>query len=69
MLIISLATSVAVFAQGSGRMISGTVTDAQGSPLPGVNVVIQGTLKGTISNEMVRTRLRLLHRMSWNSAL
>lgn len=49
-LIISLATSVAVFAQGSGRMISGTVTDAQGSPLPGVNVVIQGTLKGTISN-------------------
>lgn len=50
MLIISLATSVAVFAQGSGRMISGTVTDAQGSPLPGVNVVIQGTLKGTISN-------------------
>lgn len=69
MLIISLATSVAVFAQGSDRMISGTVTDAQGSPLPGVNVVIQGTLKGTISNEMVRTRLRLLHRMSWNSAL
>lgn len=50
MLIISLATSVAVFAQGSDRMISGTVTDAQGSPLPGVNVVIQGTLKGTISN-------------------
>lgn len=49
-LIISLATSVAVFAQDSGRMIGGTVTDSQGLPLPGVNVVIQGTLKGTITN-------------------
>ncbi|MFV8839445.1 SusC/RagA family TonB-linked outer membrane protein [Salinimicrobium soli] len=34
------------FAQDVGRTISGTVTDANGMPLPGVNVLIKGTTTG-----------------------
>ncbi len=30
--------------------ISGTVTNAQGEPLPGVSVVVKGTVKGTVTN-------------------
>ncbi|MBK7709820.1 MAG: SusC/RagA family TonB-linked outer membrane protein [Bacteroidales bacterium] len=32
------------------QRISGTVTDKQGSPLPGVNVVVTGTAQGTITD-------------------
>ena len=32
------------------RGISGTVTDASGAPLPGVSVVIKGTMEGTITD-------------------
>ena len=31
-------------------VVSGTVTDNSGDPLPGVNVVVKGTLIGTVSN-------------------
>lgn len=30
--------------------VSGTITDGDGSPLPGVNIVIKGTVKGTITD-------------------
>jgi TonB-linked SusC/RagA family outer membrane protein len=40
-----------VFAQQpSGQIITGTVTDESGSPLPGVSVVIKGTPVGTVTN-------------------
>ena len=29
------------------KMISGTVTDFEGLPLPGVNILVEGTVKGT----------------------
>ncbi len=32
------------------RTIEGTVTDNQGSPLPGVTVVVKGTAQGTVTN-------------------
>lgn len=38
----------AVFAQS--REVSGRVTDAEGSPVPGANVVIKGTNQGTITD-------------------
>ncbi|AVR44159.1 hypothetical protein C7S20_02140 [Christiangramia fulva] len=37
------------FAQNQ-RTITGTVTDAEGLPLPGVNVIIKGTTQGTQTN-------------------
>lgn len=36
------------FAQS--RMLSGKVTDSQNTPLPGVNVVVKGTLNGTVTD-------------------
>lgn len=50
---------------GQGRKINGTVKDAQGEPLPGVNVTLVGTLTGTttdfdgkyeitVNNEIIR---------------
>jgi TonB-linked SusC/RagA family outer membrane protein len=39
-----------VMGQDSGRSISGTVTDSEGSPLPGVNIVVKGTTRGTVTN-------------------
>ena len=32
------------------RTVSGTVTDEQGLPLPGVTIVVQGTTQGTVTN-------------------
>ncbi len=37
-------------AQTQGKQLTGTVTDSSGSALPGVTVVIKGTIKGTITN-------------------
>lgn len=34
----------------TGKTISGTVTDPNGEPLPGVTVIVQGTSNGTISD-------------------
>ena len=42
---LSLLLSVLTFAQDGN--VTGTVTDAQGGPLPGVNVLIKGTTTGT----------------------
>lgn len=37
-------------AQSSGFTVQGTVTDDAGSPLPGVNILVKGTLTGTTSD-------------------
>lgn len=34
----------------TGKTISGTVTDPNGEPLPGVTVIVQGTNNGTITD-------------------
>jgi TonB-linked SusC/RagA family outer membrane protein len=34
----------------NGRTVSGRVTDTQGEPLPGVNIVVKGTTTGTITD-------------------
>ncbi len=36
--------------QMQSRIIKGTVIDATGAPLPGVNIIVKGTTVGTISN-------------------
>jgi TonB-linked SusC/RagA family outer membrane protein len=46
--ILALAFQVSLF--GQEKQIKGTVTDAQGNPLPGVNVVIKGTQNGTTTD-------------------
>jgi TonB-dependent starch-binding outer membrane protein SusC len=43
-----LLISFAGFSQT--KTVSGTITDVQGSPMPGVNVVIKGTTRGTTSD-------------------
>jgi iron complex outermembrane receptor protein len=47
-LILLMMGSVNVLAQGT--TISGSVKDAAGAPLPGVNIVVKGTVAGTISD-------------------
>ncbi|MDX1760594.1 MAG: SusC/RagA family TonB-linked outer membrane protein [Christiangramia sp.] len=44
-LMLFLLPSAALFAQQ--KKITGTVTDEQGMPLPGVNVIVEGTTNGT----------------------
>ena len=48
LLILALAFQVSLF--GQEKQIKGTVTDASGSPLPGVNVTIKGTVTGTVTD-------------------
>lgn len=43
-------TLVLLTARGQERTLSGTVTDSQNQPLPGVTVVIKGTVVGTITD-------------------
>lgn len=38
------------FAQAQGRAVSGKVSDAGGSPLPGVSVTVKGTTQGAITD-------------------
>ena len=38
------------FAQAQNRSVSGTVSDASGSPLPGVSVTVKGTTQGAITD-------------------
>jgi TonB-linked SusC/RagA family outer membrane protein len=46
--LIMIFSSLGVFAQTS--RISGTVTDKDGTPLPGVTIVVKGTANGTVSD-------------------
>src|SRR5690606_15351495 len=49
LLLMSMFVSVvSVFAQG--RTVRGTVTEANGDGLPGVNIVVKGTTTGTVSD-------------------
>ncbi|TBW25875.1 SusC/RagA family TonB-linked outer membrane protein [Gramella sp. KN1008] len=47
-LMVFLLSGISLFAQQ--RTISGTVTDAEGVPLPGVNIIVDGTGRGTQTN-------------------
>ncbi len=48
---ITLLFLLIVFAMNAqGQQVKGKVTDALGEPLPGVNVVVKGTDKGTVTN-------------------
>ena len=38
------------FAHAQEKTVTGTVTDQGGVPLPGVNIVVQGTVRGTQSD-------------------
>lgn len=38
------------FAWSQMKTVSGKVTDVQGAPIPGVNVLVQGTSKGTATD-------------------
>ena len=40
-----------IWSFGQAITVQGTVRDAEGQPLPGVSIVIQGTTKGAISNQ------------------
>ena len=40
--------------QQKGIVVSGTVTDRQGEPIAGANVVLQGTQKGTMTDHTQR---------------
>jgi TonB-dependent starch-binding outer membrane protein SusC len=48
LLVILLMFQMVVF--GQGKQVTGTVTDASGGTLPGVNVLIKGTTIGTITD-------------------
>ncbi|MFV0269520.1 MAG: carboxypeptidase-like regulatory domain-containing protein, partial [Draconibacterium sp.] len=39
-----------VLAHSQTVSVSGTVSDSQGEPLPGVNVLVKGTTTGTVTN-------------------
>lgn len=45
-----LLTSQNLLLAQSSRTVSGTVTDTDGDPIPGVNVLVKDTEKGTITN-------------------
>lgn len=41
---------VAFVASAQQKVVTGTVTDGMGNPLPGVNVIIKGTVTGTVTD-------------------
>lgn len=47
-LIVFLLSGTSLFAQQ--RTITGTVTDSEGIPLPGVNIVVEGTNRGSLTD-------------------
>ena len=49
MLLISLLLIIPM-AMAQGQVVSGTVTDDTGDPLPGVNITVKGTATGTITD-------------------
>lgn len=48
--LIAFLSANPVFGQESGQSIAGKVVDSQNNSLPGVNVVVKGTLRGTITD-------------------
>lgn len=51
-LLLTLLLSIGYLAvQGQSRSINGTVTETNGSPIPGVGVVVKGTTQGSITDE------------------
>ncbi|PRZ02125.1 TonB-dependent receptor [Marinilabilia salmonicolor] len=50
MLALFLFLSVSFVALSQEVKVTGTVTDPAGGPLPGVNIIVQGTTTGTITN-------------------
>ncbi len=46
--LILLITATVLY--GQGRTVSGTITDEEGAPLPGVTVTIKGTTTGTVTD-------------------
>lgn len=49
-LIMLLTCFMQVYSQAQQQTVTGKITDTGGQPLPGVSVVIKGTVQGTISN-------------------
>lgn len=47
---IALAVSKPILVLQQQKSITGTVTDDSGQPLPGVTVVVKGTIQGTVTN-------------------
>lgn len=47
--LLALCLSMA-FVQAQEKLVSGTVTDQEGVPLPGVNIIVKGTTNGTQSD-------------------
>ncbi|MBU1821875.1 MAG: carboxypeptidase-like regulatory domain-containing protein, partial [Bacteroidetes bacterium] len=48
LLLLLVASAVTVYAQD--RILSGTVNDENGQPLPGASVLLKGTTRGTNTN-------------------
>jgi TonB-dependent SusC/RagA subfamily outer membrane receptor len=42
--------ALTAFAFAQDRVVSGTIRDESGSPMPGVNVIVSGTTNGTVSD-------------------
>src|SRR5262245_7508309 len=51
--------SCSLFSHAQTKQISGTVRDQQGLPLPGANIVVQGTTFGTTSDAEGKYSLEL----------
>ncbi|MFT0714467.1 SusC/RagA family TonB-linked outer membrane protein [Flagellimonas lutimaris] len=47
--LLAMCLSIA-FAHAQEKTVTGTVTDQEGVPLPGVNIIVKGTVKGTQSD-------------------
>ena len=47
--LLGMCLSIA-FVHAQEKTVTGTVTDQDGVPLPGVNIVVKGTVKGTQSD-------------------
>lgn len=47
-LVLLVGMALPAYGQEQGRTITGTVTDGDGAPVPGVTVVVKGTKTGTV---------------------
>ncbi|MDD3321133.1 MAG: TonB-dependent receptor [Paludibacter sp.] len=59
LLLLSVFCIFAFFAHAQSKSLSGTVTDQKGEILVGVNVIVEGTTAGTISNKTGKWTLSL----------